>query len=106
MCEIEYRRVSGAVDAAESEGGWPETNQDILAALTKLYDEITYHNKEATDSYLLDPSRIFFIGHSAGGCLALWACCDLAAKDLPFEPFLCLAIAPVCDLIDGAARKY
>ncbi|CAO4178526.1 alpha/beta hydrolase [Methylorubrum aminovorans] len=56
---IGYRRAN------EAGGGYPGTYQDISAALDRLAEEAkTYH---------LDLSRVVFLGHSAGGHLALWA---------------------------------
>jgi len=54
---IEYRRVGAG-------GGWPNTFADVTAAI----DHLT-----ALDDPRLDLERVTFIGHSAGGHLALWA---------------------------------
>lgn len=51
---IEYRR-------AEDDGGWPETLEDVAAAIDHL----------ATLD--VDTSAVVLIGHSAGGHLATWA---------------------------------
>ncbi|MBY8849584.1 prolyl oligopeptidase family serine peptidase [Saccharothrix sp. MB29] len=48
---VEYRRVDGG-------GGWPETGDDVLAALSALPD---------------GPGPVVTLGHSAGGHLAVWA---------------------------------
>jgi dipeptidyl aminopeptidase/acylaminoacyl peptidase len=50
---IEYRRLGG-------DGGWPETLDDVAAAIDAL---------DGT----LDTTRVVAIGHSAGGQLAVWA---------------------------------
>jgi dipeptidyl aminopeptidase/acylaminoacyl peptidase len=50
---IEYRRLGGG-------GGWPETFEDVSAAI------------DALDG-ALDHDRVVAIGHSAGGHLAVWA---------------------------------
>ncbi len=55
---IEYRRVG-------LDGGYPATLQDVGAAIDHL-DELSAENH-------LDLERVFVIGHSAGGQLALWA---------------------------------
>ena len=47
---LEYRRVEG------SNGGWPETNQDILIAMIKLNE---YKN-------IIDINKVVVSGHSAG----------------------------------------
>jgi acetyl esterase/lipase len=55
---VEYRRVGGG-------GGWPETLDDVAAALDCLPD--------MPDARRLDLSDVTVIGHSAGGHLAAWA---------------------------------
>lgn len=45
------------------------------------------------------------MGHSAGGCLALYAAVEAASRpDLPV-PALVVALSPVTDLVDGAERR-
>ena len=56
---IEYRRV------AQPGGGWPGTLHDVAVAVDKLCD--------LSNSHPLDLDRAAFVGHSAGGHLALWA---------------------------------
>lgn len=56
---IGYRRAN------EDSGGYPGTYQDVGAALDRLAEEAAAHH--------LDLSRVVFVGHSAGGHLALWA---------------------------------
>ncbi len=53
---IEYRRLGDG-------GGWPETFQDVAAAIDLL----------AELDLPLDLAHVNFLGHSAGGQLALWA---------------------------------
>jgi acetyl esterase/lipase len=53
---IEYRRLGDG-------GGWPETFQDVAAAIDHLQE---------LDSPL-DLERVSILGHSAGGHLGLWA---------------------------------
>lgn len=82
---VEYRRVG-----PKSGGGWPETNQDIISALQML-----------PSLKWIDIHRVGILGHSAGGQLALWCCCKLADRALGFIPKLCIAVAPVCNLVEG-----
>lgn len=93
VCTIEYRRVGG-------NGGFPMTNNDIISALTMLNDQLCKSNL-----LKFDQSRISILGHSAGGTLALWACTKLSTRGLPFTPHLCVAIAPIGDLLLGQNRK-
>jgi acetyl esterase/lipase len=55
---LEYRRV-GATG-----GGWPATFQDVAAGFE--------HLSEVARTYPLDLTRVFTMGHSAGGHLAFW----------------------------------
>ena len=57
--EFEYRRVGHAG------GGWPGTNNDIKHAYCTLCQD---------KSGWLDLNRVYVLGHSAGGQLALWLC--------------------------------
>jgi acetyl esterase/lipase len=54
---VEYRRVGQF-----GRGGWPETFQDVSAAIDSLVDVEG-----------IDHQRVVTCGHSAGGHLALWA---------------------------------
>ncbi|MCT2589719.1 alpha/beta fold hydrolase [Streptomyces sp. N2-109] len=67
---VEYRRVGGG-------GGWPQTVEDIDAALEAL-----------------GPPPHVLLGHSAGGQLALWA----AAKRERAASARILAVSPLADL--------
>ena len=51
--------------AGRDGGGWPGTLEDVAAALDALVAPAQRHG--------LDPARTIFVGHSAGGHLALWA---------------------------------
>jgi acetyl esterase/lipase len=55
---VEYRRVG-----LRAGGGWPETGDDVAAAVDRL---------AALDAPL-DLARVAGVGHSAGGHLVLWA---------------------------------
>jgi acetyl esterase/lipase len=55
---VEYRRMGFHAD-----GGWPETGEDVAAAIDHL----------AELDAPLDLARVAAVGHSAGGHLALWA---------------------------------
>ena len=60
---LDYRLVG------EPGGGWPGTFEDIATGIDSLLDH--------ANEYGLDLARLVFLGHSAGGQLALWA----AARD-------------------------
>lgn len=76
---VEYRRVG-------SDGGYPETLEDVAAACAAL------RNVAAP----IEPEPCLAIGHSAGGQLALW----LAGEGLVASA---VALAGVCDLVAAAA---
>lgn len=93
---IEYRRLG------EDGGGFPGTFQDVAAAIDDLSGR--------ADELDIDPDRVVFVGHSAGGQLALWAA---ARGQLPggtvgagpaLLPRSVVALAPVTDL-EGCARR-
>ncbi|MFI6644320.1 alpha/beta hydrolase [Streptomyces sp. NPDC050504] len=63
VANVEYRR--GAEGGAA--GRWPETFDDVAAAMDALPDLVRRHLD------LADPRRTVVTGHSAGGHLALWA---------------------------------
>ena len=89
--------------AADDEGGFPHTNEDVLQALRLLHhkcqqmnsssasgvDSFTHHYIAANGSRCisrlakLDTSRTVLFGHSAGGYLALWASCRLKVRHPP-----------------------
>ena len=119
VCMMEYRRVSDVNDTGykgicsclfsdnHNKGGYPNTNMDIINSLNALYDIITNINSKIIDAKkpLININKSTLIGHSAGGTLVLWLCCKLSARNLKFVPFLCVAIAPVADLIEGQKRR-
>jgi acetyl esterase/lipase len=79
----EYRRTGGA-------GGWPQTGDDVEAAVGTVRDLI-----EAVAPGWIDPSAPAVLsGHSAGGHLALWAGLRLGQQAVSSV----VALAPVSDL--------
>jgi acetyl esterase/lipase len=90
---IEYRRLG------VSEGGWPGTFNDVATAINHL-------RMLVNDGIEIDLNRVIFVGHSAGGQLALWA----AARNKPenifplirIQPIAVVGLAPIADL----ARSY
>lgn len=61
---VEYRRMEA--EGENTLAPWPAVFEDIGNAADLLGRVSKHHN--------LDGSHIFSIGHSAGGCLALWLC--------------------------------
>jgi acetyl esterase/lipase len=55
---LEYRRIG------EPHGGWPGTFRDVVTG--------TAHLRPLAVSFPLDLGRVFTLGHSAGGHLAIW----------------------------------
>ncbi|MFD8210056.1 alpha/beta hydrolase [Streptomyces sp. NPDC059695] len=70
VASVEYRRGPGLPHqggAAPVAGRWPETFDDVAAALDAVPELAAAHLPQA------DPRRTVLTGHSAGGHLALWA---------------------------------
>ncbi|MET8474267.1 alpha/beta hydrolase [Streptomyces sp. NPDC006422] len=70
VANVEYRRGSSVPhQGAEGPvaGRWPETFDDVAAALDAMPELVSEHLPSA------DPRRTVVTGHSAGGQLALWA---------------------------------
>ena len=68
VANVEYRRGGGDGTEAEAVAGrWPETFDDVAAAMDALPDLARQALPQA------DPRRVVVTGHSAGGHLALWA---------------------------------
>lgn len=94
---IEYRRVGG------DGGGWPTTFDDVAAAIDHLH--------QLDESYPLDLERVVFVGHSAGGHLALWAAGREALgdgepwSDPAIVPALTVGQAPLVDLTTASAER-
>jgi len=90
---IEYRRLGGG-------GGWPATFLDVAAAID--------HLRELRD-VPLDLDSVSFLGHSAGGHLALWAAsrgrlpAGAPGVDPAIVPRRVIGQAPVCDLAGAYA---
>ena len=87
VCFIEYERVN----IHDQSGSFPRTNQDIILAINKLSllrEELHF-------------GPLILLGHSAGGTLALWSCCLPAFQSLKYTPLLCVALAPIGNLVEG-----
>lgn len=113
--ELEYRRRD------HEGGGWPGTNEDILAGLRCLGEfhaaasgagsGPAEHALAGADercraaARFLEPGKVILVGHSAGGCLALWAAHQLAAAPGAVRVAAVVAAAPVADLVKGHELK-
>ncbi|MEU6390217.1 alpha/beta hydrolase [Streptomyces sp. NPDC046939] len=107
VASVEYRRGRALPQQgakAPVAGRWPETFDDVAAALDALPALAAEHLPSA------DARRTVVTGHSAGGHLALWAAArHVLPADSPWRtpapPALrgVVALAPVADL--GLARK-
>ncbi|MFJ6948214.1 alpha/beta hydrolase [Streptomyces wuyuanensis] len=109
VANVEYRRGASLPQQRGGEGGgpvagrWPETFDDVAAAMDALPELARTALPQA------DPRRTVLTGHSAGGHLALWAAARhvLPAGSpwrLPTEPQLrgVVALAPIADLARAA----
>ncbi|MFD8265088.1 alpha/beta hydrolase [Streptomyces althioticus] len=68
VASVEYRRGAAGADGGDPVAGrWPDTFDDVAAAIDALPTLIREHLPAG------DPRRIALTGHSAGGHLALWA---------------------------------
>jgi acetyl esterase/lipase len=94
---VDYRPSSA------SGGGWPGTFTDVADAIDLLATK--------AEERSLDLDKVVVVGHSAGGCLALWAA---ARAGLPaivpgakpkVEPALVVSLAGVNNLIAGSFEK-
>ncbi|MFF6913817.1 alpha/beta hydrolase fold domain-containing protein [Streptomyces sp. NPDC012466] len=111
VASVEYRRGGGADSVA---GRWPDTFDDVAAALDALPALVREVLPQA------DPRRTVLTGHSAGGHLALWgAARHVLPAGSPWRggspvtlrgvvalaPIADLAIADKLDVCGGAARQ-
>ncbi len=101
VASVEYRRGGdpSRQDGGEVAGRWPETFDDVAAALDALPELAAREVPEA------DLRRTVVTGHSAGGHLALWAAARHVLPEgspwrLPAPPPLrgVVALAPIADL--------
>lgn len=86
----EYRRTGGL-------GGWPETGDDVEAALATLPGML----HDVAPGFVDPSARRVVVGHSAGGHLALWA--GLRAGKSRVAAIV--ALAPVSDLYYAAGVR-
>ncbi|MFE6521130.1 alpha/beta hydrolase [Streptomyces sp. NPDC057794] len=111
VASVEYRRGD---DDASVAGRWPDTFDDVAAALDALPALVAELLPQA------DPRRTVLTGHSAGGHLALWgAARHVLPADSPWRsgssaalrgvvalaPIADLAIADKLDVCGGAVRQ-
>lgn len=87
---VEYRRVGVGLGGG---GGWPQTADDVAAALDALAGE-----GQRIAGGRLDLNRVVSLGHSAGGQLAGW----LAARRAPVRLSGLVSQAGVLDLVMAA----
>ncbi|MET7452747.1 alpha/beta hydrolase [Streptomyces sp. NPDC005574] len=99
VANVEYRRGGdGPARDAPVAGRWPDTFDDVAAALDALPALVRQHLPQA------DPRRMVVVGHSAGGHLALWAAArHVLPPDAPWRtdrpaPLRAVvALAPIAD---------
>ncbi|MHC3471598.1 alpha/beta hydrolase [Streptomyces sp. 7R007] len=112
VASVEYRRGSAA--GGTGAGRWPDTFDDVAAALDALPALVREVLPQA------DPRRTVVTGHSAGGHLALWAAArHLLPADAPWRtdrpaplrgvvalaPIADFEVAEKLDVCAGAARQ-
>jgi acetyl esterase/lipase len=103
VANIEYRRGSSLPQQGGTgpvAGRWPETFDDIAAALDALPRLVREVLPQG------DPRRTVVVGHSAGGQLALWAAArHLLPEDAPWHTAApaplrgVVALAPIADFV-------
>ncbi|MFI1565376.1 alpha/beta hydrolase [Streptomyces sp. NPDC020490] len=113
VASVEYRR--GEAGGGPAAGRWPETFDDVAAALDALPGLVREALPQA------DPRRTVVTGHSAGGHLALWAAArHLLPDDAPWRterpaplrgvvalaPIADFEVADKLDVCGGAARQF
>jgi acetyl esterase/lipase len=96
---VEYRRLG------QAGGGWPGTYQDVGAAID--------HLRTLAPRHRLDLSRVVFVGHSAGGHLALWAAGrarvpsrSAIASRRPLRPLGAINLAGPFDMRENIANYH
>jgi acetyl esterase/lipase len=119
VASVEYRRGSAIPAQGDGGGGpvagrWPETFDDVAAALDALPALVREAIPQA------DPRRMVITGHSAGGHLALWmAARHLLPDDAPWRigrpapvrgvvalaPIADFEVADKLDVCAGASRQ-
>ncbi|MFE1913933.1 alpha/beta hydrolase family protein [Streptomyces anandii] len=124
VANVEYRRGGGSEGGGEGEDGigsggpvagrWPDTFDDVAAALDALPDLVRQALPQA------DARRTVITGHSAGGHLALWAAArHVLPADAPWRtdrpaplrgvvalaPIADFAVAGKLDVCGGAAQQ-
>jgi acetyl esterase/lipase len=85
---IEYRRIG-----RRQGGGYPNTFDDVGAAIDHL---------ASVGDERLNMDDVTFLGHSAGGHLALWA----ASRDGSVEPARVIAQAPITNLVSAGQPAH
>ncbi len=91
---LEYRRIG------DDGGAWPGTLVDVAAGIDAL--------AEAAVDHPLDLDRVAFVGHSAGGHLALWAAgrstlpAEAPGSDPVVIPVVAIGQGAVVDLTTGS----
>jgi acetyl esterase/lipase len=96
---LEYRLLGDPDD----EGGWPQTFEDVANGIDELAEQAPDFN--------LDLSRVVYLGHSAGGQLALWAAsrstfeAGFVGSAPKVEPTTVISLAGVCDLVAAAEQN-
>lgn len=86
----EYRRVG------EPGGVWPTPAEDLLASLAALH---------AAEPASIDFARTVFVGHSAGGHLALWLAANTQRLPAGFRAAGAVGLAAITDLSAYAQQE-
>jgi acetyl esterase/lipase len=91
---LEYRRIFGP-----SGGGWPRSCEDVAAGID--------HLAQLAESHPLDLERVAYVGHSAGGHLALWAAYRGGRSEVPrIKPAIVVSMAGIVDLGEASRRGF